>query len=120
MGYGHGSWINTWHVDIWEDVAEECGKFGRILDMKIPKPQGGQPVAGLGKVRKAWSICGCDKIADSFSLLQIFLRYETNEDAMTALRALAGRKFADRTVVTSFVDEEHYLADNFQQLLVNV
>lgn len=32
---------------------------------------------------------------------------------MTALRALAGRKFADRTVVTSFVDEEHYLADNF-------
>ncbi|KAI7884387.1 hypothetical protein K492DRAFT_183411 [Lichtheimia hyalospora FSU 10163] len=80
------------YQDIWEDVAEECGKFGRIIDMKIPKPQSGQPVAGLGK---------------------IFLRYETTDDAMTALRALAGRKFADRTVVTSFVDEEHYLADNF-------
>ncbi|KAJ8656046.1 hypothetical protein O0I10_008268 [Lichtheimia ornata] len=80
------------YQDIWEDVAEECGKFGRIVDMKIPKPQGGQPVAGLGK---------------------IFLRYETTEEAMAALRALAGRKFADRTVVTSFVDEEHYLADNF-------
>lgn len=46
---------HTLRVDIWEDVAEECGKFGRIVDMKIPKPQGGQPVAGLGKVNR---MCG--------------------------------------------------------------
>jgi splicing factor U2AF subunit len=32
---------------------------------------------------------------------------------LNALRALAGRKFADRTVVASFIEEENYLADNF-------
>lgn len=45
--------------------------------------------------------------------IQIFVRYEAKEQALAALRALAGRKFADRTVVTSFVDEENYLADDF-------
>jgi splicing factor U2AF subunit len=32
---------------------------------------------------------------------------------LEALRALAGRKFADRTVVATFIDEENYLSDNF-------
>jgi splicing factor U2AF 65 kDa subunit len=36
---------------------------------------------------------------------KIFLKYETSEGAKKALAALAGRKFADRTVVTTFFDE---------------
>jgi hypothetical protein len=32
---------------------------------------------------------------------------------MTALQALAGRKFADRIVVASYTDEEKYLANDF-------
>ncbi|KAG2225584.1 hypothetical protein INT45_013695 [Circinella minor] len=80
------------YQDIWEDIAEECSKFGKMLDMKIPRPQNGQNVPGLGK---------------------IFVRYETKEEALVGLRALAGRKFADRTVVTSFVDEDDYLNDAF-------
>ena len=55
-------------IDIWEDVAEECGKFGRIIDMKIPKPQGGQPVAGLGKVKSACVWVDYDKMAHFLSL----------------------------------------------------
>ncbi|KAI9274354.1 hypothetical protein BDA99DRAFT_497251 [Phascolomyces articulosus] len=80
------------YQDIWEDIAEECSKFGQMLDMKIPRPQNGQNVGGLGK---------------------IFVRYQTKDEALVGLRALAGRKFADRTVVTSFVDEDDYLNDSF-------
>ncbi|KAI8376512.1 uncharacterized protein BYT42DRAFT_615241 [Radiomyces spectabilis] len=80
------------YQDIWEDIAEECGKFGTIVDMKIPRPQEQQAVPGLGKV---------------------FVRFETKEEALAASRALAGRKFADRTVLTSFTDEDNYLTDNF-------
>lgn len=36
--------------DIWEDIEEECGKFGTIVDMKIPRPSSGKIVGGLGKV----------------------------------------------------------------------
>lgn len=80
------------YQDIWEDIAEECSKFGTIIDMKIPRPSRDHAVPGSGL---------------------IFVRYETKEQALEALRALAGRKFADRTVVASFIDEDNYLTDNF-------
>jgi splicing factor U2AF subunit len=78
--------------DIWEDIADECSKFGTVVDMKIPRPNQGGDVPGLGL---------------------IFVRYESKDQTLEALNALAGRKFADRTVVATFIDEENYLADNF-------
>ncbi|KAI8874755.1 hypothetical protein K501DRAFT_234669 [Backusella circina FSU 941] len=80
------------YQDIWEDIAEECSKFGTIVDMKIPRPNKEQPVPGCGL---------------------IFIRYESKDQAMVALRALAGRRFSDRTVVATFIDEDDYLTDNF-------
>lgn len=71
--------------EICEDVKEECSKFGKIIDMKIPRPTGGsRQSAGVGK---------------------IFVKYESIEDTTKALKALAGRKFADRTVVTTYFPE---------------
>ncbi|KAI9016309.1 hypothetical protein CLU79DRAFT_764373 [Phycomyces nitens] len=78
--------------DIWEDIEEECAKFGEIVDMKIPRPHANQSVPGLGK---------------------IFVRFNTNQQTMAAVRSLAGRRFADRIVLASFIDEDNYLADNF-------
>lgn len=37
--------------------------------------------------------------------IQIFVRFETQDCASTALRSLAGRKFADRTVVCTYFSE---------------
>ncbi|KAI7863919.1 hypothetical protein BDF14DRAFT_1839943 [Spinellus fusiger] len=78
--------------DIWEDIEEECAKFGEIVDMKIPRPHTNQVVAGMGK---------------------IFVRFTTSQQTMAAVRSLAGRRFADRIVLASFIDEDNYLADNF-------
>jgi hypothetical protein len=72
-------------TEICEDVRDECSKFGTIVDMKIPRPIGGsRQSAGVGK---------------------IFVKYDTQESAKKALQALAGRKFADRTVVTTYFPE---------------
>lgn len=66
-------------------MQEECSKYGTILELKIPRPSGGsRQSAGVGK---------------------IYLKFETAEHAKTALEKLAGRKFADRTVVTTYFDE---------------
>ncbi|KAG0176452.1 hypothetical protein DFQ28_002675 [Apophysomyces sp. BC1034] len=80
------------YQDIWDDIEEECSKYGKVMDIKIPRPKSGHSSAGLGK---------------------IYVRFETNDQTLAALRALAGRKFSDRTVLTSFLDEDNYLADNF-------
>src|ERR1700761_2523531 len=77
--------ILTLTAEICEDVMEECQKYGTILSMKIPRPSmGSRQSAGVGK---------------------IFIKYENAESAKKALQALAGRKFADRTVVTTYFDE---------------
>lgn len=56
-----------------------------MLELKIPRPSGGsRQSAGVGK---------------------IFIKYDTSEAAQKALRSLAGRKFADRTVVVTFFAE---------------
>ncbi|KAI1611627.1 U2AF domain-containing protein kinase 1 [Exophiala viscosa] len=79
---------NDDYEEICEDVQEECQKYGKILSMKIPRPSGGsRQSAGVGK---------------------IFIKYEDKESAKKALQALAGRKFADRTVVTTYYDEASF------------
>ncbi|KAL0939202.1 U2 snrRNP auxilliary factor [Colletotrichum truncatum] len=79
---------NDDYEEIKEDVEEECNKFGTVLDVKIPRPVGGsRQSAGVGK---------------------IFVKFETKEAAKKALQALAGRKFADRTVVTTYFPEENF------------
>jgi splicing factor U2AF subunit len=71
-------------LEICADVNEECGKFGKVLELKIPRPSGTRANPGVGK---------------------IFVKFENKEAATSALRALAGRKFSDRTVVVTFFGE---------------
>lgn len=72
-------------LEICEDVKEECGKYGAILDLKVPRPAGGSRQSnGVGK---------------------IYIKYDNVESSTKALRALAGRKFADRTVVVTYFGE---------------
>ncbi|KAK4230981.1 hypothetical protein QBC38DRAFT_467512 [Podospora fimiseda] len=79
------------YEEIRDDVQEECEKYGKILSLKIPRPSGGsKQSAGVGK---------------------IYVKYETADSASKALKALAGRKFADRTVVTTFFPEENFDVD---------
>ena len=68
--------------DILQDVKEECDRFGKVLDLQIPRPLGRSGEGpGVGKV---------------------FVRFETAEGCAAALKGLAGRKFSERTVVASY------------------
>ena len=60
-----------------------------MLDVKIPRPSGGsRQSAGVGK---------------------IYVKFDTPEAAGKALRTLAGRKFSDRTVVTTYFSEVSFV-----------
>lgn len=79
---------NQEYEEICEDIKEECEKYGQVLEMKVPRPSGGsRQSTGVGK---------------------IFVKYDNADSARTALQALAGRKFADRTVVTTYFSEENF------------
>jgi hypothetical protein len=71
-----------------EEVREECAKFGQLYGMQIPRYPGGsiQPSA----------------------IHKIYLEYASVQDAQAAERELAGRRFGDNVVQTSFFDETEY------------
>jgi splicing factor U2AF subunit len=72
---------------IMEDVREECSRYGEVVSVEIPRPIGGVDVPGVGK---------------------IFVEFSSPEPCSQAHAALAGRKFANRVVVTSFFDLVKY------------
>ncbi|OTA02383.1 splicing factor U2AF 65 kDa subunit [Trichoderma parareesei] len=79
---------NDDYEEICEDVQDECSKFGKVVELKVPRPTGGsRQSAGVGK---------------------IFVKFDSVESATKALTALAGRKFADRTVVSTYFPEENF------------
>ena len=71
-------------LDIRDDIREESEKYDTVIDVKIPRPAGARTSPGVGK---------------------IFVKFQTIEGAEKALSALAGRKYADRTVVVSYFSE---------------
>ncbi|KAL7927579.1 hypothetical protein ACQKWADRAFT_277167 [Trichoderma austrokoningii] len=79
---------NDDYEEICEDVQDECVKFGKVVELKVPRPSGGsRQSVGVGK---------------------IYVKYDSEESATKALTALAGRKFADRTVVATYFPEENF------------
>lgn len=77
--------------DIKIEVAEECDKYGKVLDIKIPRPAGARSSPGVGK---------------------IYVKFEQPESAQKALAAMSGRKFSDRTVVVTYFGEVSFRSTN--------
>lgn len=73
--------------DILEDIKEECGKYGIVRSIEIPRPIEGVDVPGCGKV---------------------FVEFNSQADCQKAQQALAGRRFSNRVVVTSYFDPDKY------------
>ena len=74
--------------DIMEDTREECGQFGQLISVHIPK----NGEAGATK---------------------IFLEYASVDDAGKAIDGLAGRTFDGRKVVAIFFDETKFAKKEF-------
>ncbi|KAL7231976.1 hypothetical protein ACSBR2_010068 [Camellia fascicularis] len=76
------------YEDILEDMRIECGKFGTLVNIIIPRPNpNGEPTPGVGKV---------------------FLEYADVESATRARQGLNGRKFDGNQVVAVFYPENKF------------
>jgi len=93
--------------DILEDIREECAKYGHVRSLEIPRPIEGVDVPGLGKVHYDRLIL-IDSILTNFLFLQVFIEFTSPNECQHAQQSLAGRKFANRVVVTSYFDPDRY------------
>ncbi|XP_072316426.1 U2 small nuclear RNA auxiliary factor 2a isoform X1 [Eucyclogobius newberryi] len=80
------------YEEIVEDVRDECGKYGQVKSIEIPRPVDGLEVPGTGK---------------------IFVEFTSVFDSQKAMQGLTGRKFANRVVVTKYCDPDAYHRRDF-------
>lgn len=71
------------YADLFEEVKEECAKFGNLISMKIPRPQDGYELSAVKK---------------------IFLEYSDAKDAEKSMNELAGRAFGANVVQVSSIE----------------
>ncbi|KAH9550687.1 hypothetical protein CY35_10G084500 [Sphagnum magellanicum] len=76
------------YKEILEDMREECGKFGNLVELVIPRPgPTGDEVPGIGKV---------------------FVEYSDTSGSMKAKSSLHGRMFGGHAVVAAYYSEEAF------------
>ena len=75
------------YEDIVDDVRHECSQYGTVVNVIIPRTIDGYPQECEGSV---------------------YVEFATTDMAKTAAIALSGRKFADRTVIVDYFDEEKF------------
>ncbi|XP_059284369.1 splicing factor U2af large subunit B-like isoform X5 [Lycium ferocissimum] len=82
------------YEDIMEDMRTECGKFGNLVNLVIPRPRpDGEPIPGVGKV---------------------FLEYADVESASRAQQGLNGRKFGGNQVIAVFYSENKFFEGDYE------
>nr|GMC65398.1 splicing factor U2af large subunit A-like isoform X1 [Ipomoea batatas] len=82
------------YEDIVEDMRTECGKFGTLVNVVIPRPNpNGEPMPGVGKV---------------------FLEYADIESSTKAQAGLHGRKFGGNPVVAAFYPENKFSQGDYE------
>ncbi|KAJ6842874.1 splicing factor U2af large subunit A-like isoform X1 [Iris pallida] len=81
------------YEEILQDMREEGGKFGPLVNVVIPRPSSsGEVTAGVGKV---------------------FLEYADNAGAARAKAALHGRKFGGNTVTAVHYPEDRFSSGDY-------
>eukprot|EP01022_Parablepharisma_sp_SALTPOND_P018902 TRINITY_DN3152_c0_g1_i1.p1 TRINITY_DN3152_c0_g1~~TRINITY_DN3152_c0_g1_i1.p1 ORF type:complete len:519 (+),score=45.92 TRINITY_DN3152_c0_g1_i1:123-1679(+) len=79
---------NAYHDELIEDINEQCQRYGKILEIEVPRPKiQGPQVPGVGFV---------------------FVQYETVDQAMTAVKELNGLLFAGKKVEAVYYPEDSF------------
>jgi splicing factor U2AF subunit len=105
------------YQDILEDINEECGKYGEIEGVRVPRPV---------PKDKTWSAndsaaqteARAKRIDEHHGVGRVYVLYKDVASAGKAMKALGGRQFAGRTILTASVPEvsfsppEHVCASN--------
>ncbi|GAA5901434.1 uncharacterized protein JCM6883_000212 [Sporobolomyces salmoneus] len=86
------------YEEILEDVKEECTKFGKVEEVRIPRPV--RTTQGRVDVKLS------EKVKD---LGKVFVLFEKKEETTVALKAIAGRQFGGRLCICAYASEEIFL-----------
>lgn len=89
------------YQDIYEDIKEECGSYGEVLDLRIPKPTKKDRKWGdSGSIREAQMVDEANGVG------RVYVKFADSQAAQAALKTLAGRSFAGRSIVATLLTDD--------------
>ncbi|KAF5383519.1 hypothetical protein D9615_003594 [Tricholomella constricta] len=92
--------------DLYEDVKEECSNFGTVEDLRIPRPvkkDKSKWAPGEGGHMAAQDAARADEAA---GVGRVYVKYVEPSSAAAALKSLAGRSFAGRSIIATLLSED--------------
>lgn len=100
------------YQEIVEDMREEFSKHGKVVDMRIPRPE----AASKGAAAQAWKRTKDgepieEQAKEREGVGRVYALFDSTESCHSALRSIAGRQFSGRTVIAAFIAEDAYPSD---------
>ncbi|KAI5987061.1 hypothetical protein EDD15DRAFT_2199821 [Pisolithus albus] len=92
--------------DIYEDVKDECSKYGVVEDLRIPRPvkkDKTKPTPGELGFQSALDAQRADEAA---GVGRVYVKFTRADEAQAGLKALAGRSFAGRSIIATVLNED--------------
>jgi splicing factor U2AF subunit len=94
------------YSDLFEDIKEECSNYGIVEDLRIPRP--------VKKDKSKWapgevgqkSAVDAVRADEAAGVGRVYVKYDGIEGANHALKALAGRSFAGRSIIATLLSED--------------
>ncbi|TCD61778.1 hypothetical protein EIP91_007956 [Steccherinum ochraceum] len=92
------------YADIYEDIKEECGNYGTVEDLRVPRP--------VKKDKAKWGDSGAEsaqnaqRADEAAGVGRVYVKYTDSAGAQAALKALAGRSFAGRSIIATVLTED--------------
>ncbi|KZT59875.1 hypothetical protein CALCODRAFT_493131 [Calocera cornea HHB12733] len=88
------------YEDIFEDIKEEMGRYGQVVNLKIPRPQ-----------KKSWVPSSTSEPVKSdveLGVGRVYVKFAATDSASAALNAVAGRQFSGRSIIATYVQEDPF------------
>lgn len=90
--------------ELYEDIKDECSNYGAVEDLRIPRP--------MKREKPKWGESGqittqnAAQVDESSGVGRVYVKYVDGEGAAKALKALAGRSFAGRSIIATVLGDD--------------
>ncbi|KAK7030721.1 hypothetical protein R3P38DRAFT_2930144 [Favolaschia claudopus] len=92
--------------DLYDDVKEECQNFGQVEDLRIPRPVKKEKKWAPGEAGGQMAAQDAQRIDEAAGVGRVYVKYVDSESANRALKGLAGRSFAGRSIIATVLSED--------------
>lgn len=89
------------YLELYEDIKEECSKYGAVEDLRVPRP--------IKKDKGKWAPGEAQDTAsldEAAGVGRVYVKYIDPADAERALKSLAGRSFGGRSIIATVLSDD--------------